>query len=75
MIYKLKFLALVDDDSLWFDLYFDVTKITGFYIPVKDDPNDEDSINIFFEGDCITVQAEEHIKDYLGDKFVEGRVE
>lgn len=52
------------------DLYFDVTKITGWFIPNKnDDMPDSEAINIFFDGDIITIKQESHILKYLSENF------
>lgn len=52
------------------DFYFDASKITGFYIP-NDDPEMDgvSAINVFFEGDFITIKQEPHILEYLYERF------
>ena len=69
-IYKLKYWVGDEDDKHWMDLYFDVSKITAFCIPTQDIEEDGEAINIFFDGEMITIKQEEHIMKYLLDKFV-----
>lgn len=74
MIYKLKIYTLLDDNTnngIFKDLYFDVSKIDGFYIPEQDDNFEYEGINILFCGDMITVKQEAHIVNYLTEKFVD----
>ena len=77
MIYKLKIWCEPEHEEPKFkDLYFDVSKITGWFIPDKrDDRVEENAINILFEGDMITVLQENHIVKYLTEKFVETAIE
>jgi len=73
-VYKLQIWLGVTEDigdmGEFRDLYFDVEKISGFYIP--DDIEEmlpEKAINVFFEGDFMTIKQEPHILKYLRDKF------
>ncbi len=76
MIYKLKICTEDDFENIEFkDLYFDVSKITGWFIPEKKEGENKECINIFFEGDMITVQQEPHIIKYLTKMFVNNCIE
>ena len=74
MIYKLQlYTTNALDEVVFKDFYFDVTKVSGFFIPEEEDDNNytEDlTINILYEGDMITVKQEKHITDYLYQNFV-----
>lgn len=78
-VYKLQIWLGGDEDKgekpEFRDIFFDVTRITGFYIP-DDEPEMEGvkAINIFFDGDFMTVKQEPHITKYLTDKFVKKAV-
>lgn len=72
-IFKLKIWLEGDNDneSEFRDFYFDVNKITGWYIPDENQEIKAGAINIFFEGDYITIKQEAHIVDWLTKNFVE----
>jgi hypothetical protein len=66
---------LEGDDTLGIEdqfrtMYFDVSKITGWFIPdqMKDG---EKAINLLFEGDIISIKQEEHIINYLTNNWIE----
>jgi len=68
--YKLKLYAETEEDvTMWMELYLDVETITGFYIPLSDE-DEEPSINIFIGDAPITIKQEDHIIDYLYNRFV-----
>ena len=69
-IFKLK-IWLIDpyEKGEFRDFYFDVSRINGFYIPDKED--EFDAINLFVDGDFISVKQEPHIKKWLLDNFVD----
>ena len=68
--YRLKLYAETDEDvTMWMELYLDVETITGFYIPLSDE-DEEPSINIFIGDNPITIKQEDHIIDYLYNRFV-----
>lgn len=78
-IYKLQIWVCLDevtDESEFRVCYFDVSKITGWFVPT-DNPEMEGAkaLNIFFEGDMICVKQEPHILRYLTEVFVEPAVE
>ena len=62
------------EDNTFIDLYFDVSKISGWYVP-EQDPSLTDlginTVNILFDGDAMTIRADKHILDYLWDTFAE----
>lgn len=77
MIYKLQLWTLsgeVTGEGEFKDVYFDVSQITGFYIPENDDEFG-DAINILFNGDLVTIKQEPHIIKYLTENFVETAIE
>lgn len=74
IIYKLKFWIVDDDIKEWIDLWFDVSKITGFYLPKEEVYEEAMGINIFFEGDIITIMQEKHIMKYLLENFVDKEI-
>lgn len=71
LIYKLQ-IWLYDDETNtgeFRDFYFDVNKITGWFVPTKEDNITDDAINIFFEGEMVSIRQEEHILEYLANNF------
>lgn len=57
--------------------YLDLDTVNGFYVPEKSDEDEhvsDEAINIFFNGDMITISQEDHVVKYLTDKFVTGCV-
>lgn len=73
-IYKLQVWVCLDevtDESEFKDFYFDVNRITGWFVP-EDNPDMEGDkgLNIFFDGDMITIKQEPHILEYLKEMFV-----
>ena len=72
--YRLKLYAETEEDiTMWMDLYLDVETITGFYIPLSDE-DEEPSINIFIGDNPITIKQEDHIIDYLYNRFAKNAV-
>ena len=72
--YKLKLYAETEEDvTMWMELYLDVETIAGFYIPLSDE-DEEPSINIFIGDAPITIKQEDHIIDYLYNRFVKNAV-
>ena len=72
--YRLKLYAETDEDvTMWMELYLDVETITGFYIPLSDE-DEEPSINIFIGDSPITIKQEDHIIDYLYNRFAKNAV-
>lgn len=73
-IYKLQIWVCLDevtDESEFKDLYFDVSKITGWFVPEDNPDMDCKALNIFFDGDMITIKQEPHILEYLRQVFVD----
>lgn len=72
-VYKLQIWLEGDEDlgeeSCFRDFYFDVSKITGWFIPDAKEGIDDGAINILFYGDIVTVKQERHIIDYLTKEF------
>lgn len=60
-----------DNDGEFRDFYFDVNKINGWFIPDLSEEIGTGAINIFFEGDYITIKQEPHIVKWLTENFVE----
>lgn len=76
MIYKLKLWVDRDEEGEeWSDLYFDVSKITGFYIPDRLGDTEHRGIYLWFDGDAMTIKQEDHIMTYLLEYFVSEAVE
>lgn len=74
-IYKLKIVTYDEEENETFikDLYLDVDKISGFYIP---DTRDDEmhlglQINIFVDGYLMSILQEPHITKYLTERFVD----
>lgn len=60
----------IGDAGEFRDVYFDVEKISGFYIPDEiDEMMPSRAINVFFEGDFMTIKQEPHILKYLKQRF------
>ena len=78
MIYKLQIWLEGDESVLdsdhFRDMYFDVSKITGWFIPDAREDIEEGAINLLFEGDIITIKQEPHIVSYLTKTFVDNSV-
>tara|TARA_R100001480_G_scaffold25387_2_gene35704 strand:- start:296 stop:535 length:240 start_codon:yes stop_codon:yes gene_type:complete len=77
MIYKCKIWTFSDKDGVegeYKDLYLDVESINGFFIPENKDEDDL-GINIFMNGDMVTIKQEPHITKYLTNKFVKTCIE
>ena len=66
---KAKILTFDDetDKETYIDLYFDENKITGFYL--TNDNFVDESVNVFFDSQLITLKREAKLIDYLVDKF------
>ena len=66
---KVKILTFDDetDKEIYIDLYFDENKITGFYL--TNDNFVDESVNVFFDSQLITLKREAKLIDYLVDKF------
>ena len=72
--YRVKLYAETDEDvTMWMELYLDVEIITGFYIPLSDE-DEEPSINIFIGDAPINIKQEDHIIDYLYNRFAKNAV-
>lgn len=57
-----------DGNPSWSTLFLDVDMIDGFYLPTLED-EEPLSINLFYRGEFITVLQEEHIQEYLNERF------
>ena len=55
------------DSSLYVNTWIDENEIKGFYIPRVDD--EIPCINLFYNGDVITVVQNEELVDFLNKKF------
>lgn len=73
MIYKLKIWLEVEEEGYWSDFYLDLSMIDGFYLPLEydDEKEDDKGINLFINGQLITVKQEKHITDYLYENYIE----
>ena len=73
-IYRLKVLTCGEhEESHLKDLYFNVSHISGFYIPetaIEDQHLECDFVMLCHFGEWTTVKQEAHIIKYLTDKFV-----
>ena len=77
-VYELKLYAYIGEDQSggFIDMWLDVETITGFYIPVRTEDNTEgEAINILHDGDMATILQENHIMEYLNERFVQVSVE
>jgi hypothetical protein len=79
MIYKVQIWLSGDEDmgekATFRDLYFDMAKITGFYIPNGcEEMQGVEAVNIFFEGDMMTIKQEPHVLKYLSENFVRNAI-
>ena len=67
----MKLLLYTEDDfieeGLYINVWIDENEIKGFYIPSVDD--EIPCINLFFNGDVITVVQNEEIINFLNTKF------
>ena len=70
MIFKLKSLADIEEDR-YVDLWMDVREIKGFLIPIDDETGEPDPslVNILINGEMQTIKTEDHIMNYLLEKF------
>lgn len=67
--YKLLLCTETEDGGVsWLPLFLDASMIDGFYVPILED-NEPPSINILIGGGFMTVMQEEHIQDYLNNRF------
>ena len=57
-----------EEKGTWLDFYLNVSTIQGFYIPMLDD-DEIPSINLLISGEFITILEQEHIVDYLNNRF------
>ncbi len=74
-IYKLQiWLVDSDENGKWRDFYFDVNKITGWYIPNYEEDSGK-AINIFAGDDCLAIKQEDHIIKWLTENFVNQAVQ
>tara|TARA_R110000772_G_scaffold36098_6_gene86689 strand:+ start:9182 stop:9409 length:228 start_codon:yes stop_codon:yes gene_type:complete len=60
-----------DGGAAWMPFFIDVETIQGFYIPSLDD-SEVNSINIMINGEFMTVMHENHIQEYLNERFSKG---
>ncbi len=73
-IYKLKLWVdgVEEGSSAFKDLYLDVDLIQAFYIPDNESEGetvDEESITLFINGGALSVKSEDHIQEFLWNKF------
>ncbi len=76
-VYKLKTFVSGENGDVFKDIYFDVERITAFYIPEKaleHEDIDGEMINLLHDGDLTTVKQEAHIIKYLRENFVENAI-
>ena len=67
--YKLLLYAQdADEEATCMDFYLSVAMIDGFYVPNLEE-NELPSINIFVAGQFITILQQDHIMDYLSERF------
>ena len=67
--YKLLLYAQdADEEATWMDFYLSVAMIDGFYVPNLEE-DELPSINIFVAGQFITILQQDHIMDYLSERF------
>jgi hypothetical protein len=57
-----------EGDAAWMDFYLSVAMIDGFYVPNLEE-DELPSINIFVAGQFITILQQDHIMDYLNERF------
>lgn len=71
LVYKLKMWMTPNEDgsARWRDFYFDVHQLIGWHVPIKEEEEEDDAINIFFSGEELTIKQEPHILKYLADNF------
>ena len=71
MILKLKIFIDHEGETILKDLYINADAITGFFVPDKL-PEDEgrDCVNLFYNGDMLTVLQEKKLINYLTENFV-----
>lgn len=72
MILKLK-LFTEDEEGIfdYLDFYCDSDGIMGFYVPKKDVEQVENTINLFYMGQVITVIQSDILINYLKQEFVD----
>jgi len=80
MIYKLKLNVFkedgegevdMNDDTMWSDLYLDVTKIVGFRVYNYTCTKKKDQASfIYTNGEVYLIKNEPHIIEYLMENFV-----
>ena len=56
------------EEATWMDFYLSVAMIDGFYVPNLEE-GELPSINIFVAGQFITILQQDHIMDYLSERF------
>jgi len=57
-----------NEEATWMDFYLSVSMIDGFYVPNLEE-DELPSINIFVAGQFITILQQDHIMDYLSERF------
>ena len=57
-----------NEEATWMDFYLDADTIDGFYVPNLEE-SELPSINIFVSGQFITILQQDHIMDYLTERF------
>ena len=57
----------LENNTMFLNVWIDESKINGFYIPTQDD--DIKCINLFFDGEVITVVQNMELVDFLDRKF------
>jgi hypothetical protein len=72
VVLKLKQYSSKFEDG-FVDMWIDAKHINGFLIPFdeKTGRQSEDTINLIFHGDILTVKQERHVMEYLVDNFIE----
>ena len=73
MILRLKLFVSYDDKTVLKDLYVNAETITGFFVPDKlpeDEDIEGDCVNIFYNGDMLTVLQDRKLVDFLTLNFV-----
>lgn len=68
---KLQLLVELEDGGVGLkDLFINIGSIDGFYIPEIEADFGEPTILIYLNGVDLMVKTEDHIKDFLYEKFV-----
>lgn len=59
------------ESTKYVDLWIDANKIDGYLIPFdrETERQDENTVNLIYRGDVMTVKQERHIMEYLVSHF------